>query len=320
MHDLALIISVFIATLVEAVEALTIVMAAGLARDWKSARQGAIAGLATVAVIIAAFGPLLTLFPVEILRLIVGLLSLIFGLQWLRKAIQRASGYKALHDEDKIFKTEMEQAKTAVKERRSIVSDWYAFTISYKAVVIEGIEVAFLVVTFGALQNKIPVAALSATVAVMIVVAAGFILHRPLSKVPENTLKFAVGLILTTFGIFWTTEGLGIEWAMQDLVLLPIITGLSVVSLLLVLALKMRKRSHPDSQAKLAQQPRLPLGIEFIYDFVVGDDWPTAVIIYLTVISAFLGFKFEYLVLSVVLVLLSWRMLAITRLRKSVSA
>jgi len=320
MHDLALIISVFIATLVEAVEALTIVMAAGLARDWKSARQGTIAGLITVAVIIAAFGPLLTLFPVEILRLIVGLLSLIFGLQWLRKAIQRASGYKALHDEDKIFKTEMEQAKTAVKERRSIVSDWYAFTISYKAVVIEGIEVAFLVVTFGALQNKIPVAALSATVAVMIVVAAGFILHRPLSKVPENTLKFAVGLILTTFGIFWTTEGLGIEWAMQDLVLLPIITGLSVVSLLLVLALKMRKRSHPDSQAKLAQQPRLPLGIEFIYDFVVGDDWPTAVIIYLTVISAFLGFKFEYLVLSVVLVLLSWRMLAITRLRKSVSA
>lgn len=320
MHDLALIISVFIATLVEAVEALTIVMAAGLARDWKSARQGTIAGLITVAVIIAAFGPLLTLFPVEILRLIVGLLSLIFGLQWLRKAIQRASGYKALHDEDKIFKTEMEQAKTAVKEKRSIVSDWYAFTISYKAVVIEGIEVAFLVVTFGALQNKIPVAALSATVAVMIVVAAGFILHRPLSKVPENTLKFAVGLILTTFGIFWTTEGLGIEWAMQDLVLLPIITGLSVVSLLLVLALKMRKRSHPDSQAKLAQQPRLPLGIEFIYDFVVGDDWPTAVIIYLTVISAFLGFKFEYLVLSVVLVLLSWRMLAITRLRKSVSA
>ena len=320
MHDLALIISVFIATLVEAVEALTIVMAAGLARDWKSARQGTIAGLITVAVIIAAFGPLLTLFPVEILRLIVGLLSLIFGLQWLRKAIQRASGYKALHDEDKIFKTEMEQAKTAVKERRSIVSDWYAFTISYKAVVIEGIEVAFLVVTFGALQNKIPVAALSATVAVMIVVAAGFILHRPLSKVPENTLKFAVGLILTTFGIFWTTEGLGIEWAMQDLVLLPIITGLSVVSLLLVLALKMRKRSHPDSQAKLAQQPKLPLGIEFIYDFVVGDDWPTAVIIYLTVISAFLGFKFEYLVLSVVLVLLSWRMLAITRLRKSVSA
>ncbi len=320
MHDLALIISVFIATLVEAVEALPIVMAAGLARDWKSARQGTIAGLITVAVIIAAFGPLLTLFPVEILRLIVGLLSLIFGLQWLRKAIQRASGYKALHDEDKIFKTEMEQAKTAVKERRSIVSDWYAFTISYKAVVIEGIEVAFLVVTFGALQNKIPVAALSATVAVMIVVAAGFILHRPLSKVPENTLKFAVGLILTTFGIFWTTEGLGIEWAMQDLVLLPIITGLSVVSLLLVLALKMRKRSHPDSQAKLAQQPRLPLGIEFIYDFVVGDDWPTAVIIYLTVISAFLGFKFEYLVLSVVLVLLSWRMLAITRLRKSVSA
>ena len=320
MHDLALIISVFIATLVEAVEALTIVMAAGLARDWKSARQGTIAGLITVAVIIAAFGPLLTLFPVEILRLIVGLLSLIFGLQWLRKAIQRASGYKALHDEDKIFKTEMEQAKTAVKEKRSIVSDWYAFTISYKAVVIEGIEVAFLVVTFGALQNKIPVAALSATVAVMIVVAAGFILHRPLSKVPENTLKFVVGLILTTFGIFWTTEGLGIEWAMQDLVLLPIITGLSVVSLLLVLALKMRKRSHPDSQAKLAQQPRLPLGIEFIYDFVVGDDWPTAVIIYLTVISAFLGFKFEYLVLSVVLVLLSWRMLAITRLRKSVSA
>ena len=320
MHDLALVISVFIATLVEAVEALTIVMAAGLARDWKSARQGAIAGLATVAVIIAAFGPLLTLFPVEILRLIVGLLSLIFGLQWLRKAIQRASGYKALHDEDRIFKTEIEQARIAVKEKRSIVSDWYAFTISYKAVVIEGIEVAFLVVTFGALQNKIPVAALSASVAVLIVIASGFLLHRPLSKVPENTMKFVVGLILTTFGIFWTTEGLGIEWSIQDLILLPIIVCLSVVSLLLVLVLKMRKRSHPDSQAKLAKQPKLPLAIEFIYDFVIGDDWPTAAVIYLTVTSAFLGFKFEYLVLSVVLVLLSWRMLSITRPWKAVAA
>jgi uncharacterized membrane protein len=176
------------------------------------------------------------------------------------------------------------------------------------------------VVTFGALQNKIPVAALSATVAVVIIIASGFILHKPLSKVPENTLKFVVGLILTTFGIFWTTEGLGIDWAMQDLVLLPIIAGLAAISLLLVLTLKMRKRRHPDSQAKLAKQPKLPPGIEFIYDFVIGDDWPTAAVIYLTVISAFLGLKFEYLVFIVVLVLLSWRMLAITRLRKAVSA
>lgn len=320
MHDLALIISVFIATLVEAVEALTIVMAAGLARDWKSARQGTIAGLVTVAVVIALFGPLLTLFPVEILRLIVGLLSLIFGLQWLRKAIQRASGFKALHDEDKIFKTEMEQAKSAVKEKRSIVSDWYAFTISYKAVVIEGIEVAFLVVTFGALQNKIPIAAVSAAVAVLMVIAAGFVLHKPLSKVPENTMKFVVGLILTTFGIFWTTEGLGIDWSLHDLVLLPIIAALSLLSLVLVLVLKQRKKTNPNSQAKLAKQPKLPLAVEFIYDFVIGDDWPTAAVIYLTVIAALSEFKFEYLVLVVVAALLCWRMLAITRLRKSIPA
>jgi uncharacterized membrane protein len=172
------------------------------------------------------------------------------------------------------------------------------------------------VVTFGALQNKIPVAALSATVAVVIIIASGFILHKPLSKVPENTLKFVVGLILTTFGIFWTTEGLGIDWAMQDLVLLPIIAGLAIVSLLLVLILRQRKQANPESKAKLAKQPKLPLAIEFIYDFVIGDDWPTAVAIYLTVIAAFAGFRFEYLVLTVVLITLATRMLLITRSRK----
>ena len=167
MHDLALIISVIIATLVEAVEALTIVLAAGLARGWKAARRGTLLGLATVALIIVVMGPVLIQFPVEILRLVVGILSLIFGLSWLRKAILRSSGYKAIHDEDLIFKKELAAAKQA-ERKDSFVGDWYAFTISYKAVVIEGIEVAFLVITFGALQNKILTAALAALFAMSV--------------------------------------------------------------------------------------------------------------------------------------------------------
>ncbi len=313
MHDLALIVSVVIATLVEAVEALTIVLAAGLAKGWKPARRGTLLGLATVALIIVCLGPLLLQFPVETLRLIVGLLSLIFGLQWLRKAIFRASGFKELHDEEKIFQRELNQAKAAKSKSTNFVGDWYAFTISYKAVLIEGVEVAFLVVTFGAVQGKILVASLAAAVAVVIVIASGFFLHKPLTKVPENTMKFVVGLILTTFGIFWTTEGSGFEWTLKDLSLFPILGIVSATAVLLIYILKFKKKRNPESKIKMAYQPKLPLFLEFIYDFLIGDDWPTALVIYSTVTLMILGIGFEWLFASVIAFILIIRLIFMTK-------
>jgi uncharacterized membrane protein len=315
MHDLALIVSVVIATLVEAVEALTIVLAAGLARGWKAARRGTLLGLATVALIILLLGPLLTQFPVELLRLIVGVLSLIFGLSWLRKAILRSSGYKAIHDEDLIFKKELEAAKRA-QSKESFVGDWYAFTISYKAVVIEGIEVAFLVITFGALQNKILVAAIAASAACLLVILLGFVIHKPLNKVPENALKFIVGIILTTFGIFWATEGSGFDWTLQDLSLLPILAIVTVSSLLLVILLRLRKSSTPETKVRPSKKPKLPRGFNFLYDFLVGDDWPTAIFIYLTIALAIMGIGFEWLLCCVIVFSLVLRMVLMTNARE----
>lgn len=312
MHDLALLISVFIATLVEAVEALTIVLAAGLAKGWKPARRGTLLGLATVALVILAFGPLFLQFPVELLRLIVGLLSLIFGLQWLRKAILRSSGFKEMHDEEKIFARELAEAKKAKSKSTNFVGDWYAFTISYKAVVIEGIEVAFLVVTFGALQNKIFVASLAAGLAVLIVIASGFFLHKPLTKVPENSMKFVVGIILTTFGIFWSTEGVGLDWTIADLVLIPLGLLIAGISYTLILVLRARLRGNSNLKVSLAKSPRLPLAVEFVYDFIVGDDWPTALVLYSTVTLALVGFGFEWIIALVVVFTLIVRMLFMT--------
>ena len=203
----ALFISVFLACSVEAVEAVTIVLAAGTARDWKSALRGVFAGLVTLAVIIAIFGPAISHLPISFLRVVVGGLLLVFGLTWLRKAILRSGGFKALHDEEKIFQEELEAARAAAKLTRHGVADWYAFTLSYKGVLLEGLEVVFIVLTFGTIAHKIGLASIAAIAAVMIVCAAGFALRAPLAKVPENTLKFAVGILLTSFGIFWGAEG-----------------------------------------------------------------------------------------------------------------
>lgn len=315
MHDIALLVSVFIATLVEAVEALTIVLAVGLSRGWKAARRGTVLGLITVALVIVSFGPLLLQFPVEMLRLIVGLLSLIFGLQWLRKAILRSSGYKAMHDEVEIFKRELAAAKRA-KAEQSFFGDRYAFTITYKAVLIEGIEVAFLVVAFGSIQGKLLEAAASAGLACILIIASGFVLHKPLNEVPENSMKFTVGAILTTFGIFWCTEGVGLSWSLQDLVLFPLLALVVASSFVAVYLLRKKKTMYPESKAKLAKQPKLPTVLEFLYDLLIGDDWPTAVIVYLTVVIALAGFGFEWIFASVIVSILLIRLLLIAGLGK----
>ena len=236
MSSAFLVLSAFLASSVEMVEAMTIVLAAGLTRGWRSPLLGVAAALVALGAVIGSLGPALTLIPIDILRVIVGGLLLVFGLQWLRKAILRASGYKALHDEEAIFRQEAEEARVAGYSRGAF--DPYGFTLAFKGVFLEGLEVAFIVVTFGSAQGSILLASIGAGIALVIVGGAGAVIHRPLSRVPENTLKFAVGLMLTTFGIFWGAEGVGVEWPGTDLALIGILIFLIIASFVQVRALK----------------------------------------------------------------------------------
>ena len=220
---LALVLTVFVACAVEAVEALTIVLAAGLTREWRSTMQGMGAALAVLAVVVAAVGPALTVLPLGGLRLVVGALLAVFGLQWLRKAVLRASGYKDLHDEAGIYARQVAAARSAGRQRRGVVGDWYAFTLSFKGVLLEGLEVVFIAVTFGANQKNVGLAALGAVLGVLAVAAVGVAVRTPLARVPENAMKFAVGVMLTSFGIFWGAEGAGVSWPGNDAALLVII-------------------------------------------------------------------------------------------------
>lgn len=249
MTSSALFLAVFLACVVEAVEATTIVLAAGTARNWRSALQGVVAGLVVLTVIVAGLGPAVSTIPLGGLRLVVGAILLIFGLQWLRKAILRASGFKALHDEDLIFQTELEAARSAQAQQRRGVSDWYAFTLSFKGVVLEGLEVAFIAVTFGSNQHDIPLAAIAAGSAVLVVVVAGVAVRAPLARVPENTMKFVVGIMLTSFGMFWGAEGAHAHWPGSDGALLVLIPGVALVAVGLVVGLR---REHERQQKRVS--------------------------------------------------------------------
>jgi uncharacterized membrane protein len=208
--QLGVVVAAFLASAVEFVEALTIVLAMGVARSWRAALWGTGLAVAALAVVTVALGAALGSFVSRpLLQLIVGTLLLIFGLQWLRKAILRAAGLKAVHDEDAIFAEEQAAARSASSDRRFGL-DWYAFVISFKGVFLEGLEVVFIVLTFGANAHSVPLAAGGAAVAGVLVLLIGVAVHRPLAAVPENTLKFAVGLMLSTFGVFWLVEGLGV--------------------------------------------------------------------------------------------------------------
>jgi uncharacterized membrane protein len=232
-----LVASAFLASAVEMVEALTIVLAAGVARGWRSSLAGVGAATLALAVIVAALGPALTVVPIGVLRIVVGSLLLVFGLQWLRKAILRASGFKSLHDEDAIFARELDEARTAERVERAGL-DWYGFTLAFKGVLLEGLEVAFIVLTFGSTQGSIPLAALGAAGAIVLVAGVGVAVRAPLARVPENTMKFAVGIMLTTFGIFWSAEGAGAHWPGSDVALLGVLAFVVASSALLVALLR----------------------------------------------------------------------------------
>ncbi|HEY1738524.1 MAG TPA: hypothetical protein VGI86_07430, partial [Acidimicrobiia bacterium] len=199
MRSVLLVGAAFLASAVEMVEALTIVLAVAVTSGWRSASRGVAAALVALAAIVAALGPALAKIPIDSLRVVIGILLLVFGLQWLRKAILRASGLKAVHDEDAIFAAEV---RALEQHGDSKDQDWYAFTVAFKGVFLEGLEVAFIVVTFGGSQHKVGLAAIGAAAAVIVVVALGIVVHAPLSRVPENTLKFGVGVMLTSFGTF----------------------------------------------------------------------------------------------------------------------
>lgn len=222
--------TVFVACAVEAVEALTIVLAAGTSRHWGSALQGTGAALVALAATAGALGPAVGTIPLGGLRLVVGGLLLVFGLQWLRKAVLRASGHKALHDEEARYTKKVAAAKEAGTGGRGAVHDWYAFVLSFKGVFLEGLEVVFIVVTFGTNQGDVPVAVLGALAAVAVVSGLGVAVRAPLARVPENTMKFAVGTMLTSFGLFWSTEGAGADWPGSDAALPVIVPAVAALA------------------------------------------------------------------------------------------
>lgn len=243
----ALFLAVFLACAVEAVEATTIVLAAGTARDWRSASTGLGLALAVLAVLVAGLGPALSLLPLSAMRLLVGGLLLVFGLQWVRKAVLRSAGLKTMHDEDQIFREQLRAAREAASGSTRMMLDWYAFTVSFKGVLLEGLEVAFIALTFGTNQHDIPLAATAAVAAVLVVAAAGVAVRKPLSRVPENTMKFAVGVMLTSFGLFWGAEGAGAHWPGADAALVVIVPLVALFSWGLVELLRRTAPTRPAS-------------------------------------------------------------------------
>ena len=213
------ILAAFLASTVEVVEAFTIILAVGTLRGWKPAWMGTFAALILLTLAIIILGPLLARVPITYLQTVIGLMLLLFGMGWLRKAILRSAGVIALHDENKIFAEEQASLIAETKSKKTS-QDWIAGLAAFKAVLLEGLEVVFIVIAVGSGHNMLWPAAAGALAACLAVLVVGVLVHKPLSRVPENTLKFSVGVMLSAFGVFWTGEGLGISWPGQDLILL----------------------------------------------------------------------------------------------------
>ena len=209
----------FLASLVEAVEALTIVLAVAIVRGWRPAGLGALAGLAVLVLIVAALGPLLGHVPLRLLQFVIGVLLLMFGMRWLRKAILRAAGVIPLHDEAMTFAAETAELRERARRNEARL-DWIGSLTTFKAVLLEGLEVVFIVIALGAGRGMLVAASAGAVAACLAAALIGLIVHRPLARVPENTLKFAVGIMLSAFGVFWTGEGLGVAWPGSDLAII----------------------------------------------------------------------------------------------------
>lgn len=257
----------FLASAVEFVEAFTIVLVVGVTMNWRSSLAGAFAAAATLAIIIATFGvAIIQLVPLDILRLAVGIILILFGLKWLKKAILRYSGMKALHDEEAIFEEQMAEirARGEVPEARFMP---FGIALSYKAVLLEGLEVAFIVITFGSSaattiaekSSGIASAAAGAAIAAVLVILLGALVRAPLTRVPENTLKFVVGIMLTTFGTFWAGEGFGVNWPFADAFILVLAVLYLLSSFVLILWLKQLKQQRELQASLQTSKTAVPL-------------------------------------------------------------
>jgi uncharacterized membrane protein len=238
LKDLLLVLASFFACSVEMVEATTIVLAVGVTAGWRSALRGVVAGSAALALVVIVLGSSLqTLVPIDVLRIVVGTLLLIFGMQWVRKAVQRSVGARALHDEERIFKTEVAELEAVGRQKL----DWQGFVVSFKGVFLEGLEVVFIVISFGANSGHFGLTLAGAVAAVVVCTTVAVFVHRPLSRVPENSIKFVVGVMLVSFGTFWGGEGIGVGWKLGDGMLVVAIAMYAAVAFLLVEWLKRRR-------------------------------------------------------------------------------
>jgi uncharacterized membrane protein len=228
----------FLASLVECVEAMTIVLAVGTTRGWRSAAFGAIGGASVLALLVLMLGPALTRIPLANIQIVIGALLVLFGTRWLRKAVLRASGALALRDEDAVYANEIALMESQPRDEANRV-DGIAIATTLKAVVLEGIEVVFIIMATGAGGKLLP-ASIGAAVAAAAVIGLGFVLREPLTRVPENSLKFAVGVLLSAFGIFWIGEGLGFQWPGGDFALLGLAVGILVIAAVAVRTIRSR--------------------------------------------------------------------------------
>jgi uncharacterized membrane protein len=250
--EIVTVLSAFLASLVEFVEAVTIVLAVGVTRQWRSTLLGTAAAVAVLLALVVVFGAAIaTLVPIDLLRLIVGGFLVIYGLQWLTKAILRAGGARAKHDEAAIYSREI----AALREEPPVPAtgvDWISFTVAFKGVLLEGLEVAFIVVTFGASAGMLGPAAVGAILAGVLVLIVAVFVRGPLARVPENGLKFAVGVMLVGFGTFWAGEGVGVEWPAEDATILLLLAGYLVLSLVAVRLVRARLETRRVSSGASA--------------------------------------------------------------------
>lgn len=242
VHAWPSIVAAFLASLVEFVEALTVVLAVGTVRGWRGALIGSGGAVVVLLAIVAALGPALTRIPLDLVQLAVGALLLLFGMRWLRKAILRSAGVIPLHDEDAAYAKEAESLRQIGKGHTGW--DTVAIATAFKITMLEGIEVVFIVIAVGAggVGLLIP-ASVGALAALVVVALLGLIVHRPLASLPENTLKFVVGILLTAFGTFWVGEGSGLDWPAQDWSILGLVAGFLVVALLTIPLCRARART-----------------------------------------------------------------------------
>jgi uncharacterized membrane protein len=228
--------AVFLASAVEMVEALTIVVAVGYTQSWRSALEGSAVALLALGALVALIGPALVHFPIDVLRLIVGAVLMIFGMQWLRKAILRSAGLKAKHDEDAIYQQTVNSLSAGTS---SVARDRTAFVLAFKGVFLEGLEVVIIVITLGTSARHLGLAVFAALAALFVVGVVGVIVARQLSRVPENAMKMTVGVLLVSYGTFFGGEGLKIRWPGSDTMLILLVAIYAVVTWLFVVRLRM---------------------------------------------------------------------------------